>query len=253
LSVQGEADHPMLVCDSREGVFALPLTHTSLSLLPSLPENTPLVAEPAVAAAAEQVLGHSPRLQPAHLRLLASAQTAWDLGQGEFANSSRARAFKKLSTGWGHVLREPQWRPARWAAAAIVLVQLVGLNAWAWKERQSLVAKRDAARSILTQTFPHVRAIVDAPVQMDREVAALRQGAGGMSQRDLESMLAALATAVPQGRSLTGVEYNGNELRARGVSASADEARAIAQALRGRGYTATQQDDALVVRPGGQP
>jgi general secretion pathway protein L len=252
LAVQGEAEHPQLVCAWTDGVITLPLAHASLPLLPALPENTPLVAEPAVAAAAEQVLGHSPRLQPAHLRVLASAQTAWDLGQGEFASSSRTRAFKKLSTGWGHVLRAPQWRPARWAAAAIVVVQLVGLNAWAWRERSTLAAKRDAARSILTQTFPNVRAVVDAPVQMDREVAALRQVTGGVSPRDLESMLGALAAVAP-GRSATAVEYTGNELRVRGITSSADQAQAVAQSLRPRGYTAAQEGDVLVVRQGVQP
>lgn len=253
LSVQGEPEHPQLVCAGRDGVVVLPLAHASLPLLPPLPDNTPLVAEPAVAAAAEQVLGHSPRLQPVHLRLLASAQGAWDLAQGEFASSSRARALKKFSTGWGHLLRAPQWRPARWAAALLVLVQLAGLNAWAWKERASLASKRDAARGILTQTFPNVRAIVDAPVQMEREVAALRQGTGGVSSRDLEPMLAAVAANLPPGRSARSLDYNGTELRLRGIAANEQESQPIAQALRGQGYSAAQQGDVLVVRPGARP
>ena len=52
--------------------------------------------------------------------------------------------------------------------------------------------KREAIRNTLKQTFPQVRVIVDAPVQMEREVATLRQLAGVASTRDLESQLAAL-------------------------------------------------------------
>lgn len=249
----GEADHAQLVCAGRQGVLAVPLSAASLALLPpNLPETTPVVAEPAVAAVAAQLLQHEPRLQPPGERLLASAQTRWDLAQLEFESSGRKRAFKKLSSGWAEVLRAPQWRPARWGAIALVAVQLVGLNAWAWKERNSLAAKREASRTILTQTFPNIRAVVDPPQQMEREVAALRQVAGGISSRDLEAMLGALASALPPGRSAANLEYSGSELRVRGLASSEAEAQPLLMALRSRGYTGTLQGDVLVVRPEGQ-
>ena len=72
----------------------------------------------------------------------------------------------------------PEWRAARWGVAMLLLTQLIGLNAWAWKERSALQAKRDAVRTTLTTTFQSVRVVVDAPVQMEREVAALRQATG---------------------------------------------------------------------------
>jgi general secretion pathway protein N len=52
-------------------------------------------------------------------------------------------------------------------------------------------------RDTLRATFPQVRVIVDAPVQMEREVAALRQQTGTPSTRDLDALLAALAAALP--------------------------------------------------------
>ncbi len=249
----GEGEQAQLVCAGRQGVYHLPLAAASLALLPPLADTTPVIAEPAVAASAEQLLQHTPTLLPQPQRLLAAARTAWDLGQAEFASSGRARAFKKLSTGWGELLRDPRWRPARWGAAVLVLAQLVGLNAWAWKERASLASKRDAVRGVLTQTFPNVRAVFDAPVQMDREVAALRQAAGGASARDLETMLGVIATAAPAGRTPTAVEYSGTELRLRGLAASEAEARPLLQALRAQGYTGNVQGDVLVVRPEAQP
>lgn len=249
----GEPDNAHMVCAGRDGVFALPLSTASLALLPALPETTPVVAEPAVAALAEQVLHRSPQLQPTAQRLLLSGRSAWDLAQFEFASSGRDRAFKRLSTGWAGFLRARQWRPARWGAVLLVLVQLAGLNAWAWRERSSLAAKRDATRSVLTQTFPNVRAIVDAPLQMEREVAALRQLTGAASGRDLESVLGVLASAAPPGRTATAIEYTGNELRVRGLAANESEAQPLLQGLRAQGYAAQLQGDLLVVRPEAQP
>jgi general secretion pathway protein L len=235
-------------------VLLVPLSTASLSLLPpNLPDSTPLVAEPAVAALAEQLLQHPPRLQPQAERLLSAAQTSWDLAQFEFASSGRTRAFKKVSTAWAAGMRAPQWRPARWGLVVLLAVQLLGLNAWAWKERGSLAAKREASRTMLTQTFPNIRAVVDPPQQMEREVAALRQVTGGVSARDLEAMLGALATAVPPGSSATGLEYTGAELRVRGLVSSDAQAQPLVTALRSRGYSGSLQGDVLVVRQEGQP
>jgi general secretion pathway protein L len=250
----GEEEQAQLVCAGRQGLLLLPLSAASLNLLPpDLPDATPVIAEPAVAALAEQMLQRQPRLQSPGERLLASAQTSWDLAQLEFASSGRTRAFKKLSTGWAALLRAPQWRPARWAVLVLVAVQLLGLNAWAWRERNSLATKREASRTILTQTFPNIRAVVDPPQQMEREVAALRQVTGGVSSRDLEAMLGALATAVPPGRSATGLEYTGAELRVRGLAGSEAQAQPLVMALRSRGYTGSLQGDVLIVRQEGQP
>lgn len=248
----GEPEAATLVCAGSNGVFITPLSGTAAGLLPALPESTPVIAEPAVAALAEQVLQHTPRLQQPAERLLAAAQGGWDLAQLEFASTGRARTFKKLSSGWADALHSPRWRPARWGAAALVLVQLAGLNAWAWKERSALAAKREAGASILRQSFPQVRAIVDPPAQMEREVAVLRQGAGGASTRDLETMLGVIATAAP-GRTATSIEYAGGELRLRGLAAGEPQARPLLQALRSQGFSGTLQGDVLVVRPEAQP
>jgi general secretion pathway protein L len=88
---------------------------------------------------------------------------------------------------------------------------------------------------------------------MEREVAVLRQVAGGVSPRDLEAMLGALAAAVPPGASATGLEYTGAELRVRGLATSEPQAQPLVAALRSRGYSGSLQGDVLVVRQEGQP
>lgn len=253
LVASGDPQRPRLALASADGVVVLPLQADVLAQLPGLPAQATLVAEPAVAALAEQCLQRTPVLQQLHARLLASAATSWDLAQAEFASHGRARVFKRLSALWAAWWRGPQWRPARWAAGVLVLAQLAGLNAWAWKERNALTAKREAARSLLTSTFPNVRAVVDAPVQMEREVAALRQRTGASSGGDLESLLGALAQVTPPGRSASAVEYTGTELRVRGLAAAPADATPILEALRPLGYAGALQGDTLVVRPETQP
>lgn len=247
LVVLGDPEQPLVVVAGDEGVLALPLAPATLPLLPALGEDAPRLAEPAVAAQAEQVLQHKMALQQAPQRWIAAARTDWDLGQFEFASSARARALKKFASGWGEVLRGVPWRPARWAAVALIAIHLVGLNAWAWKERASLAGQREAIRRTLTDTFPQVKVVVDAPVQMQREVAALRQQTGAASPRDLDAQLAALASTLPAGRTPTALEYNGSELRAGGLALSGDEFRTVAAQLKNLGYGATQDGSVIVV------
>ncbi|MCG2595481.1 type II secretion system protein GspL [Ramlibacter sp. XY19] len=247
LVVIGEPEEPLAVATSEAGVLALPLDHGTLALLPALPEEAPRLAEPAVAALAEQMLARKLALQQAPQRWLQSARTRWDLAQFDFASSAQARALKKLATGWGEVLRGASWRPARWAAVVLLAANLVGLNAYAWKERASLEGKRAAVKRTLTDTFPQVKVVVDAPLQMEREVQALRQQTGTASPRDLDALLAALAAALPAGRTPSGLEYSAGELRATGLALGSDEVRDVATRLKPLGYVATGDSQKLTV------
>jgi general secretion pathway protein L len=249
----GDPQQPRLVLAGNQGVTALPLTQQALPLLPSLPQDTPCIAEPAVAALAEQVLHRQPVLQQAPQRWLHAAQSAWDLAQFEFSSSGRARTLKKLGTVWGDVLAAPQWRPARWGVLLLVAVNLLGLNAWGWRERSGLEAKRETIRQTLTQTFPHVKVVVDAPVQMEREVTTLRQLTGATSGRDLEAMLGIVSTASPAQRPISAIEFNAGELRLKGLALTPAEAQSLAPVLKSQGYTAVVQGDTLVVTQEGTP
>lgn len=243
----GDAQQPTLVLAGDEGVMTLPLSAQALPLLPQLPSDTPCAAEPAVAALAEQVLQRQPVLQHAAERWLQSARSGWDLAQFEFSSSGHARAIKKLGVAWADLLAAPQWRPARWGAVLLVVVNLVGLNAWAWRERSTLAEKREAAQRILTQTFPQVKVVVDAPVQMEREVAALRQATGAVSGRDLEALLGALAISAPPERPVSAVEFANGELRVKGLALRPEEAQQLGRTLKAQGLSAQQQGDSLAV------
>lgn len=253
LHALGQPQQPLLVLASSQGVTALPLSSHALPLLPALPQDTPCLTEPAVAALAEQVLQRQPVLQQAPQRWLKSAQSDWDLAQFEFSSSGRARAFKKLGTAWADLLAAPQWRAARWGALLLVAVNLLGLNAWAWRERSALEDKRGVIRSTLTQTFPQVKVVMEPAIQMEKEVAALRQLTGSTTGRDLEAMLAALSTAAPPDRTASAIDYSGGELRVKGAGYSADLARRVGASLKSRGYSSVLQGDSLVITQEGTP
>ena len=93
-------------------------------------------------------------------------------------STGRTRALRKAGSAASAFLYAPQWRAARWGVGLLAAAHLVGLNAWAWQERDALAAKQAGVRNALTQTFPKVQVVVDAPVQMERELAVLRQAAG---------------------------------------------------------------------------
>lgn len=266
ITVTGEAERPwLLLCGDGVpgGAQTLPLTPGTLALLDadqlraaSDAGDGPaveLLAEPAVAALAEQWLNRPARIQPAAERLLAASRTPWDLAQFELARTGRARAARRLGALWRDFLHAPPWRPARWGLALLLLVNLVGLNLWAWRTQQALQARRAQTHATLTETFPRVKAVVDAPVQMAREVAALRQATGAASDRDLEPMLAAFGQIAPTQQAPTALEFRAGELRAKGVQISASALAEGNQRLRPLGYRLGTEGDTLVLRQEAMP
>lgn len=239
----------------QQAVAVLPLAAAPALLPPADDEATtvPARAEPAVAALAERILGRPVQIQTVSQRMLEAARTGWDLAQFDLASSSRTRVLRKLGGAANGFLRTPEWRAARWALGIALAAQVVGLNVWAWQERQALTAKQAGVRHALTQTFPHVKVVVDAPVQMERELVQLRQAAGSMGPRDLEPMLAAAAVALPVTRPPAQIEYANGELRLRGMGLAPEEFATVNQSLATQGFSARLQDDALLVRAEGQP
>jgi general secretion pathway protein L len=165
------------------------------SLLPKpLPEGSLLTATPAAAAAAEQWL-HAPVavLSPAE-RALQATRSLWNLRQFDLAR--RSRGTRALRDGVRSLL-SPAWRPLRYGVVALVVTQVLGLNLWAWHLRSTLDERRTAQVALLQTTFPQVRAVLDAPLQMRREVGSLRAAAGKPDESDLEPLLQAAAAVWP--------------------------------------------------------
>lgn len=182
-----------------EGVATLPLEGGLARQFfpPGLVHAAQWTATPAVATVAERWLGTTVTVQTAAQRALAVIDNAWDLRQFDLA--PRARGVRALRLVTRELMRKP-WRPVRIGLAGLVLVQVVGLNLWAWHQHREVAARRQAVSATLTEAFPQVRAILDAPVQMQKQLDLLRVSAGSIGEQDLEALLGAAATAWPGDR-----------------------------------------------------
>ncbi len=248
----GEPEDALLISTSASGLRALPLSSAGLGLAQAagaVDDATSLVAEPAVASLAEQLLQRQASLRTPAQRALEAALSPWDLLQFDLASSGRSRALKRMHGGWQAWLRAPQWRAVRWGAVALVAINLIGINAMAWKERAALAHKRDEVRSVLMQAFPGTKVVVDAPVQMEREVAALRQATGATSGGDLETILGALGSSLPPERAVSAIEYAAGEMRLRGLDLGEAELSQLSTQLQGRGFSVRADGASVVVRP----
>jgi general secretion pathway protein L len=134
-----------------------------------------------------------------------------------------------------------------------LLVQLVGINAWAWKLDAAVRDKQQRVNALLTQTFPGVRTVVDAPLQMQRALALLRQASGGIAPEDLEVMLAALGAAMPDGGAPLGIDFAPGELSVRGLALVQAERDRLQDQLQEQGYQLRVENDRLLVRRQGRP
>lgn len=244
---QVQAPLGLLVCALNAGTFdrVMPVADSADA------EQLLVLAEPAVAAMAEQLCKRPVVLQQRAERLLVASQSLWNLAQFELANMARSRQWSGVMLSAKSFMHAPQWRAARWALVLVVMVNLIGLNAFALRQQANLNDKRKAVTAVLTETFPRIPVVVDAPLQMAREVAALRRSSGQASASDLESLLAALSGVVPQTYTLTGIDFETNQLRAKGTGGL--DASAVAASLKSAGFNASLQGDQWLISAGAQP
>ncbi len=247
LYVTGAPDQAQLMRTGLDGVTLLPLSVATAALI-AWPEEAEVLAEPGVAALAEHFFNRPATLQTAPERWLAATQSGWDLAQFDLRYTRGTRTRKHVSASVSSLLRAPRWRAARWAAVALVGVNLVGLQAWAWKEQSALAAQRAAIRETLTTTFPEVRVVVDAPLQMARAVADLQRRNGTASSADMETMLAHFQAAAPDMPAPSAIDFIAGELRFKGLDASPAGVDAISARLRPQGYSVRPDAGGLLMK-----
>ena len=171
------------------------------ALVPSpAPAETRWSATPGAAAAAEQWLGAPVRVMAPGQRLLQSARSLWNLRQFDLARRTRSgRALRDSA----RKLFSPEWRAVRYGVAALAVAQIVGLNLWAWHQRDAIAMKQAAMQRLVKAIYPNASALDiqrDAEAVLQREAQALRTLAGKPGDTDLEPMLQAAASAWPADR-----------------------------------------------------
>ena len=250
--ISGTPETATLTLTDASGILTLPLAHARAAW-PALAGDSVLhvTAEPAVAALAESTLNTKVSIvqsaQQALQAMLDARTYGVDLAQGEMAVVGSGRWLQQV----GGVLRDlaaaPAWRTARIGFALLLVANLIGLNAWAWKERSALVAKRQHSTQMLTQTFPQVKVVVDAPVQMQRELSALRQASGALGSRDLESMYARFAALAAVTAAPSAIDFAAGELSIKGSGIAPSQLSALQDKLQSAGLSARSEADRVVV------
>lgn len=252
LHVTGTPEQAQLLLAGPEGMTVLPLSAATAALV-AWPDTAEVVAEPGVAALAEQYFKGPITLQTGPQRWLLAAQSAWDLAQFELLRTRRTRTRKHLSALLRTLLQAPRWRAARWAAVALVAVNLLGLQAWAWKEQSALAAKRVALRDTVTSTFPEITVVVDPALQMSRSLAGLQRQSGTASQTDLETMLGQFQMAAPELQAPAAIEFMAGELRLKGLDLAESGLVEISARLQAQGYSVRLAGDSLLMKQEPRP
>jgi general secretion pathway protein L len=219
LQVMGEPDHSQSLLCHAQGVTLLPPNTAQWRAFAELSQDDlQIQAEPAMVTRVQNTLQRQPMLQSAAQRWVKSSQSAWDLAQGEWAQGRAQRVQRLVLAAWQTLLHAPASKPVRWGILALVALQVLGLNALSWQERSALNEQQAALQNILKTSFPAVTLVIDAPLQMQREVDALQQKSGAASSTDLEPLLAVFASVMPAGQTPQQIHYANHVLRLQGVS-----------------------------------
>ena len=202
----------------------------------------------------EQFLQRRPVMQNAAQRAVVAAQSDWDLAQGEWAQGRSQRFLRLAQHAWQTLLHAPAWRIVRIGLASLLVLQVVGLNAMAWREQRALDQQKAQLSQILTTAFPSVQLVIDAPLQMQREVDALQRNAGRITSTDFEPMLASTANALPEGLVPTQWHFANHVLRAQGVQLNEAQANAAQTTLKAKHLQLRQEGaDVWVIQPEATP
>lgn len=247
VSSDAAPDSMLLTWAHANGVVTLPVKGSlARAMLPEGARKTGrFSASPAVAEMAEHWLRAPVVVMRRGERALMAARSLWNLRQFDLA--PRHRGSRLIGEAWRR-LRSPAWRPARLGLAVLAAAHLVGLNLWAWQQNSEMARKREAMTALLRSSFPQVRAVLDAPLQMQRETDALRAGAGRVGDADLEPLLEAAAAAWPKARPpVDTLRYETGRLTLATPGWTAEEASQFDQRLRSEGWRVEAGDGRFVL------
>ncbi len=205
-----------------------------------------LVAEPALSVQLQTLCAGTVQQQSSGARMQAAAQSDWNLAQFELA--PRSRSARQLQEAWDGLWQLPALRPLRWSLLALLVVNLGGLQWSAWQAQTAMQTQRAAMAQVLTQTFPQVQVVVDAPLQMERQVQTLLAHSGAVSAHDFEAMAKALGAVLPPDTVPAALDFAPGELRAAGLAPDPQMLATARAALSSQGYSVEQAGGTLVIR-----
>lgn len=183
------------VLTHNSGVMGFPKQALS-SLTTSLNKPFKVHFEPSVSDQMNALFQGSTELQTRAQRLLLASQSTWDFARGDWGQGSTKRLLKVLSKAWGQFLNQREWRIARLGLVLLLSINVLALNAWAWKEQRSLQVQKEQLAQILKTTFTDVQVVVDPLVQMRRSLQALEQKTATPNRGEFVQLLSSWAKLI---------------------------------------------------------
>ena len=212
------------------------------------PPGTRWSASAGAAAAAEAWLGAPVAVMAPAQRLLQASRSLWNLRQFDLVPRTRGALALRDSL---RRFASPSWRPVRYGLAALLAVQLIGLNAAAWQQRELLRQRHAAVLAVVSSTYPRVSALDvqrDPGAVMQREAQAQRMVAGKAGETDLEPMLQAAAAAWPADRgAVESLRFEPGKLSLAAAGWSEPQIDTFRNALRPLGWEAVTSEGRLVL------
>ena len=242
-----EDEAPGLTLAQDDGVRCLRVSGgLARTLLPTAGAEGPhWTSTPAAAQAAERLLGAPVALMSEAERVLESATSRVNLRQFDLAVRYRGtRALRDAARR----LFTAEWRPVRYGLVALLLIEVVGLNAQAWQLGRSLDTRRAAMAELLKTSHPGVRVVLDAPLQMQRESDVLRAQAGRAGAGELEPLIVAAAASWPDGAGPTAsLRFEPGSLTLSAPGWAEPQAQQFRERMRGAGYAAEVAQGRVVI------
>src|SRR5690606_2734108 len=232
------------------GVASWPVSGAlARSLLPDpLPATARFFATPQVASPAERWLGQAVSVQTQTEHLMQAHRSLWNLLQ--FDLTPQSKGLSMLSDRL-HQFMGPQWRAARMGLVALLVIQVLGLNLWAWRQDATVEQKKADMTRLLKEAHPQVQVVRDPPRQMQMETDALRSASGQVGERDMEGLMALVASAWPVDQPSELLQYDGSSLTVTPPRNWGDAERAqFIDKLRAAGAQVEWAEGRLTVRRG---
>jgi general secretion pathway protein L len=242
----GQPERGWLVHCGPAQVQCLPLPCEARPFLQSwrqLNADASVRAEPGWAALADDLWGPGHVVAQPSAHLQRAAASAWNLAQFDLA--SRTSLTGKMAQRARQWWSAPEGKPVRWGLASLIALQVLGLQAWAWKQEHRLEGLQSDIRTTFTQAFAQVPVIMDPVLQMERETQALIKASGKATQGELAHMLAALATV---GTAPEGIEFKKGELSLMGWQPAGASLPALQAGLERQGYRLQQTGERWTLR-----
>jgi general secretion pathway protein L len=245
--VQGNEDSPWLVRSDHTGVVASPLK-LSAHLCTKLSADEIIYSPPNLATNTEKYTAKEPVIRSIGQSILHAAITDWDLAQFDIKVGGTSPALRKIKMFIESFKYEKHWGFARWGVILLLLIQIIGLNFVAWKESQQIKLKQQEGTKILQQTFPEVKLVVNAPLQMERQVDILRQTSASLGSNDLETLLSLIGSILPDEVHPTAYQYQNQELTISGLPNEAFIIQNMQAQAKQNGYELVLQGNSFVLR-----